>query len=266
MTTPEPLGDGSQEPRFDSSQPQSAPIYAATTATMPPGPPLSKAPQGLAVAALIVGIVAFLSGLIPVFGALVGIAAVVLGVLALSRNQSKGKALSGVILGGVAILVSLAMTVGSFALMNSASDVTLPTVAVQPATEQPVKTSEPTPVETVEPPQETKAPEPVAPPVPADFKSALHQAESYSNMMHMSKAGVYDQLTSEYGGQFSPEAGQYAIDNVKADWMANALASAKSYQETMSMSPAAIHDQLTSEYGSKFTVEEADYAILHLND
>lgn len=48
--------------------------------------------------------------------------------------------------------------------------------------------------------------------------------------MHMSKKGIYDQLVSEYGEQFSAEAAQYAIDNMKADWNANALAKAKSYQ------------------------------------
>ncbi|WP_198417527.1 Ltp family lipoprotein [Cryobacterium mannosilyticum] len=56
------------------------------------------------------------------------------------------------------------------------------------------------------------------------------------------------------------------MDNVQADWNANALAKAKSYQGQMSMSPEAIRDQLTSEYGEKFTLEEADYAIQHLND
>ena len=101
---------------------------------------------------------------------------------------------------------------------------------------------------------------------PADFKSALNQATSYSNTMHMSKRGVYDQLVSEYGGKFTAEAAQYGIDNVKADWNANALAQAKTYQDTMSMSPAAVRDQLVSEYGGKFTASEADYAIQHLND
>ena len=75
---------------------------------------------------------------------------------------------------------------------------------------------------------------------------------------------IYDQLTSEYGEQFSAEAAQYAIDNVVADWNANALEKAKSYEEMMNMSPAAIHDQLTSEYGEKFTEEEADYAIANM--
>lgn len=99
---------------------------------------------------------------------------------------------------------------------------------------------------------------------PVEYKSALNKAESYANGMNMSKKGVYDQLVSKYGEQFSAEAAQYAIDNVVADWNANALAKAKSYQDDMSMSPAAIHDQLTSSYGEQFTQAEADYAIQHL--
>lgn len=102
--------------------------------------------------------------------------------------------------------------------------------------------------------------------IPTEYKSALNKATSYANTQHMSKQGLYDQLVSEYGEQFSAEAAQYAIDNVAADWNANALAKAKSYQETQNMSPAAIHDQLVSEYGEQFTKAEADYAIQHLND
>lgn len=100
--------------------------------------------------------------------------------------------------------------------------------------------------------------------IPKEYKSALKQAETYSEMMHMSKQGIYDQLTSEYGGQFSAEAAQYAIDNIKADWKENALKSAQVYQDDLAMSPKAIHDQLTSEYGGQFTTEEADYAIANL--
>lgn len=104
------------------------------------------------------------------------------------------------------------------------------------------------------------------PDLPAEYRSALNKATTYANTMHMSKRGVYDQLVSDYGEKFSPEAAQYAIDNVKADWNANALAKAKTYQDTMSMSPAAIRDQLVSDYGEKFTEAEADYAIAHLNE
>jgi hypothetical protein len=102
------------------------------------------------------------------------------------------------------------------------------------------------------------------PQVPAEYKSALGKATTYSKTMNMSKKGVYNQLTSTIEG-FSAEAAQYAIDNVQADWNANALVKAKSYQNNMSMSPAAIRDQLTSEYGEQFTAAEAEYAIANLN-
>lgn len=102
------------------------------------------------------------------------------------------------------------------------------------------------------------------PEIPTEYISALQKAEDYSNIMHMSKQGIYDQLVSEYGEKFSAEAAQYAVDNLQVDFRINALEKAKEYQETMSMSPEAIRDQLTSEYGEKFTQEEADYAIANL--
>lgn len=111
----------------------------------------------------------------------------------------------------------------------------------------------------------TKEEQPTAAPkVPTEYRSALNKATTYANTMHMSKKGVYNQLVSEYGEKFSPEAAQYGIDNVKADWNANALAKAKTYQDTMSMSPAAIRNQLISDAGEKFTEAEADYAIQNL--
>lgn len=104
------------------------------------------------------------------------------------------------------------------------------------------------------------------PKVSAEFTSALTKATQYANMMNMSKAGIYDQLTSDAGEQFPADAAQYAVDNVKADWNKNALEKAKQYQSKMSMSAEAIRDQLTSEAGEKFTQDEANYAIQHLND
>lgn len=100
--------------------------------------------------------------------------------------------------------------------------------------------------------------------VSTEYKNALKSAQNYSDMMHMSKAELYDQLTSEYGDRFPADAAQYAVDNVEADFKQNALESAKTYYEMMSMSKQAIYDQLISEYGDKFTAEEAQYAIDNL--
>ena len=80
----------------------------------------------------------------------------------------------------------------------------------------------------------------------------------------MSKAAIYEQLTSEYGEGFSEDAANYAVENLKADYKNNALEKAKTYQDSMAMSKNAIYDQLISEYGEQFTEEEAQYAIDHL--
>lgn len=101
--------------------------------------------------------------------------------------------------------------------------------------------------------------------IPAEHRSALESAEYYANVSHMSKKDIFDQLTSEYGGKFTKEAAQYAIDNVDANWKENALISARYYQDKQHMSPAAIRDQLMSEHGGKFTAEEADYAVKNLS-
>lgn len=102
--------------------------------------------------------------------------------------------------------------------------------------------------------------------VPSEYKVALESAKTYSDMMHMSKAAIYDQLTSEYGNKFPEDAAQYAVDNLKANYKQNALEAAKEYRETMNMSNEAIRDQLVSEYGNKFTQKQADWAIEHLDD
>lgn len=111
---------------------------------------------------------------------------------------------------------------------------------------------------------ETMEEEITEPDVPKEYKNALEKAKTYSEVMHMSKQGIYDQLTSEYGEKFPADAAQYAIDNLNADFKQNALEKAKTYQETMNMSKNAIYDQLISEYGEKFTTDEAQYAIDNL--
>ena len=56
----------------------------------------------------------------------------------------------------------------------------------------------------------------------ADFlANALNKAKAYSDNLHMSKAGIYDQLTSEYDEKFTQEEAQYAFDNLVADYKNN---------------------------------------------
>lgn len=100
--------------------------------------------------------------------------------------------------------------------------------------------------------------------VSATKVAALKSAQIYSDTMHMSKQGIYDQLTSDAGDKFDDASAQYAVDHVKADWNKNALKAAESYQKDQNMSPEAIRDQLTSDAGDKFTQDQADYAVSHL--
>lgn len=167
-----------------------------------------------------------------------------------------GKKAPSNILQGVCIAFGIMFFIGAIATFsenNSSKSPAQTTEVVDSSTVTPEPTPTPTPI-------------PTEPPVSAEYKAALKKAKSYSDMMHMSKKGIYNQLTSEYGEKFPADAAQYAIDNLNADWGKNALEKAKSYRKTMSMSNKAIHDQLTSEYGEKFTQEEADYAIAHIDD
>ncbi|MCS4277224.1 hypothetical protein M2390_002428 [Mycetocola sp. BIGb0189] len=260
MTTPE--NPNTPNPEYPQGTPETAPVTAGATATL--SAPAPKAPSGLALGALLVGIGSILVASIPVLGILAAVAAIVLAVLALRKGQSKGKTVTGLVFGVIALIWSLTAAISG----GGNSDSTAPAkpaasaVAEAPASEE-AAAVDAAETEPAKPAKETKEPE--APAVPAEFKSALKKSDSYVKIMHMSKAGLYDQLTSEYGEKFSAEAAQYAVDNVQADWNANALAKAKTYQDQMSMSPSAIRDQLVSEYGEKFTPEEADYAVANLN-
>jgi len=76
----------------------------------PPLPTNSQPKTGLAVAALVVGIVAFLTGLVPWAGLLLGLTAFGLGIYALTRGQSKVMALVGGSLGSIAAITGLIST------------------------------------------------------------------------------------------------------------------------------------------------------------
>lgn len=147
---------------------------------------------------------------------------------------------------------------------SSAADT--PAEADKPTNESvpaPAEQSEATPAA---PAEEEKPAEKKVDDVPREYKNALRSAETYTKMSGFSYNGLYEQLTSEYGEGYPPEAAQYALDNLEVDWNEQALKSAKNYQEIMPMSDSGLFDQLTSEYGDGFTPEQAQYAIDHLDD
>lgn len=92
-------------------------------------------------------------------------------------------------------------------------------------------------------------------------KQALRSALNYLDFTAFSRQGLIDQLSSDYGDQFSVEDATWAADNCGADWNAEALESAKNYLDMSGFSYKGLYDQLTSQYGEKFTTDEAQYAV-----
>lgn len=140
--------DGSQwvEPTTSPAPPAAEPV--------PGAPARAGAPKALALSALIVGIVAFLTGLLPVLGAILGVAAVILGIIALVRKQSKGLSITGIVLGAIALIVSVAMTIGFAAFTSnlpgsSATRAPIATESADPV--EPEPSTEPTEEAPVEP-------------------------------------------------------------------------------------------------------------------
>lgn len=93
-------------------QPQQDAYGYGQPAGYPYAAPVTKKAPGMALAAMILGIAAVLTGFF-VFGALLGIAAIILGVLSLKKTKEVGAgkafALTGVITGAVSILISICM-------------------------------------------------------------------------------------------------------------------------------------------------------------
>ena len=93
-------------------QPQQDAYGYGQPAGYPYAAPVTKKAPGMALAAMILGIAAVLTGFF-VFGALLGIAAIILGVLSLKKvkeaGAGKGFAITGIVTGAVAVLFSLCM-------------------------------------------------------------------------------------------------------------------------------------------------------------
>ncbi|WCO65048.1 Ltp family lipoprotein [Iamia majanohamensis] len=131
---------------------------------------------------------------------------------------------------------------------------TPPTTTAPPAT-----TSPPT---TTAPPTTTSPPTTTAPPGPTlspSQQQAVGSAQNYLEFSGFSRQGLIDQLSSEFGDQFSVEDATVAVDSLNVDWNAEAAESAQNYLEFSNFSCQGLIDQLSSEFGDQYTVEEATY-------
>jgi len=116
----------------------------------------------------------------------------------------------------------------------------------------------------------TEAPEskPADPPKTAMTTSqeeAVEAAESYLSSGSFSKKGLYDQLTSAYGSDFSKADARFALKQVDVDYNAEAVEAAESYLSSGSFSKKGLFGQLTSDSGSQFTENQATFAVKHID-
>lgn len=99
------------------------------------------------------------------------------------------------------------------------------------------------------------AAEPAEPEVPREYVRALDSAESYLSFTAFSRSGLAEQL--EFEG-YGPEAAEYAVENVGADWNEQAVLAAESYLDFTSFSRQGLVDQLIYE---GYTPEQAEYGV-----
>lgn len=102
-----PQGAPQGQPPAYPSQPQ--PGYGS----QPPGvhnPYAGQSPNkpgvGLAITSLVLGILAFLNGWIPVLGMLLGLGAIIVGFIALKKQQNKIMSIIGLVAGAIGFLAS----------------------------------------------------------------------------------------------------------------------------------------------------------------
>lgn len=120
-----------------------------------------RRPIGLAITAISVGGAAFLIGWMPFFGFIAGLTAVIFGIVALMQRQSKPLGITGIVLGGVAALTSLMITIVALASTDFDEIRSRPQTSAAPeVTAEPEPTSEPTPTT----PRPTQTPEPTLTP------------------------------------------------------------------------------------------------------
>lgn len=90
-------------------------------------------------------------------------------------------------------------------------------------------------------------------------RNAVRSARSYLNISGFARQGLIDQLSSEYGNQYSIGDATVAVDSLNVDWNAQAVRSAESYLKMSGFSCRGLIEQLSSEHGNKYTVGQATY-------
>lgn len=91
--------------------PPPTPNYEPTTAPATPAAPTPNQQQnGLAIAAMVVGIISILLGWVPFLGLAIGVAAIIMGVISLKHKYNKGMSITGIVTGAISTLWNLVIS------------------------------------------------------------------------------------------------------------------------------------------------------------
>jgi hypothetical protein len=119
---PPPPPPGAPAPRGAGWPPPPAPgphpayPYPGYGAASPP----PAGPGGLAIAALVVGIIAFLSGLVPFVGLGLAVVGLVLSIIAVRRPRGRGLSIAGIVLSAIAFLTGVVVLVVTLLVLPAA--------------------------------------------------------------------------------------------------------------------------------------------------
>lgn len=105
------------QPQYGQSQ------YGQSPYGQPPGSPLEPTrSSGLAIAAMVLGILGIITFWVPVLGAVLGLVALILGIIAVRRQAGKGMAITGIVLGTLALIGGAIFSVLSIVVFSVARD------------------------------------------------------------------------------------------------------------------------------------------------
>lgn len=96
-------------------------------------------------------------------------------------------------------------------------------------------------------------------------KNAARSAKQYLNMQGLSRNGLIQQLSSDYGDRYNRADARVAVDSLKANWNRQAERTAKQYLKIQGFSCSGLIDQLSSSAGDAYTKSQARYGDQQTN-
>ena len=87
--------------------------------------------------------------------------------------------------------------------------------------------------------------------------NAQRSARQYLRMSGFSRAGLIEQLSSEYGEGYSVSDATVAVDSLDVNWNEQAERSARQYLNMMGFSCSGLVEQLSSSAGDRYSPSEA---------